>query len=684
MVSFADQVDRTRSDAVDHACSVDMLPCDSLESGLQAGTSTEQLCAPRESQASAATCEHQSSGGSIMRDVVRALSLFQSPKSIAKSNSQLYSPRRLATPKSTRRRHLRCRCRHYVLKSRCALLLVVAAAMVLGLAVMCGPIVIYSASIQESSENLLDHTLRAQAVLAQLTKQNGTLLEAAEVKAYAERLVREIEAFNIRTHSTEYHLKMLSTVIFAATAAIVALCSGLIGHGISRQLQHLYTLRTLMGKLRTLDTDSNRDDLLEVEAGGLSSIREIRELQESFNAMAHAIDRFAHFVPKSVVHRIVRREHKAGRLSVDQRRVTIMFSDIQDFTTMMERLSSQSQPKRLMFVLTRYFTVMTNIIESYEGTVGEILGDGLLAFWNTPLLVERHATKACLAAVAQQHAIRALNAGVDFTRLGINLKIRIGVHTGQVLAGNIGSFTKMKFGCIGDPMNLAARLEGLCKFYGVGIICSGDTHGEVGPHEGVVARRLDLVQVKGKTQPTEIYEIIGCDRSASDLLGPDQHTGPIPNMVDVVSEAIGKLNPNLALSGSSEDAIRWGFLAEKEEPTAISSSSWSTAGGTLSEKEDDLCGRPGEEDDAAYFEHLVSDGIDPKRRASAAKYEDALQAYQQGSFAKAHSLTSELLAEAPEDTAATKLFEKSARDLEQVTSEEALEKWNPVAVMLDK
>merc|ERR1712178_590688 len=94
----------------------------------------------------------------------------------------------------------------------------------------------------------------------------------------------------------------------------------------------------------------------------------------------------------------------------------------------------------------------------------------------------------------------------EFRKLDLpEMSIRIGVHTGQVLSGNLGSELMMKFGCLGDPINLASRLEGLCKFYGVGIICSGATYDAVPPEYGLFCRKLDLVQVKGRREPTVIY-----------------------------------------------------------------------------------------------------------------------------------------------------------------------------------
>merc|ERR1712232_338990 len=145
--------------------------------------------------------------------------------------------------------------------------------------------------------------------------------------------------------------------------------------------------------------------------------------------------------------------------------------------------------------------------------VAEILGDGLLVFWNTPDDVNEHEAKACASALAQHQVLASLNR--ELKRFQIPpITTRIGLHTGSVLSGNIGSETKMKFGCIGDPINLASRLEGLCKVYGVGVICSRETHDALPADAGFVCRQLDFVQVKGKRIATRIYELIGVNNAA--------------------------------------------------------------------------------------------------------------------------------------------------------------------------
>jgi len=261
------------------------------------------------------------------------------------------------------------------------------------------------------------------------------------------------------------------------------------------------------GSSRTSSSGSNSDmaipesSLITMQA---SRIHEVSHLAASVSSMLHNVAVFSKYLPDTIVKSILRGEQRALRQHVSRREVTVMFSDISNFTSIAESLD----PKNLVLLLTRYLTYMTKVVESFEGVVSEILGDGLLAFFNTPDDVADHAVKACAAALAQQQALGDLNQELSSLKLP-QISLRIGLSTGSVLTGTIGSDTKMKFGCIGDVVNLTSRLEGLCKHYGVSIICSGQTKARVPIAAGIALRELDLVQVKGKEQPTRVIEVVG-------------------------------------------------------------------------------------------------------------------------------------------------------------------------------
>ncbi|CAE7662807.1 cya1, partial [Symbiodinium microadriaticum] len=242
----------------------------------------------------------------------------------------------------------------------------------------------------------------------------------------------------------------------------------------------------------------------------LSPLREVAELQLGFLNLARSVECFARFVPETVVRSILRGDRNSTTINVRKRQVTIMFSDIRGFTSISEALSQED----LLTLLYLYLSEMTKIVERRGGVVSEILGDGLLVLWNTPDDLEDHNVAACSAAIAQQKALPKLNA--TFASMGLpSVAIRIGIHTGDVLAGNIGSNKKMKYGCMGDPINLASRLEGLAKHYGVGTLCSDATRTTL-PNT-FLCRKLDLVKVKGKEEAVWVYELIDEVSGPADL-----------------------------------------------------------------------------------------------------------------------------------------------------------------------
>eukprot|EP00930_Biecheleria_cincta_P010070 TRINITY_DN11198_c0_g2_i6.p1 TRINITY_DN11198_c0_g2~~TRINITY_DN11198_c0_g2_i6.p1 ORF type:complete len:874 (-),score=126.68 TRINITY_DN11198_c0_g2_i6:645-3059(-) len=230
-----------------------------------------------------------------------------------------------------------------------------------------------------------------------------------------------------------------------------------------------------------------------------SMIREISQAQQTFSNLAHSVELSAFFVPRKVVHDWI-----LGSLqpAVSPCFATILFSDIKDSTTLAETLA----PERLMQLLSSYFECMTEIVQQHKGEVTELLGDGMLALWNTPQELAEHALWACRSALAMQQAMPGLNAAMASQELPA-LSVRIGLHTGHVLAGIIGSAKKKKFGCIGDAMNLASRIEDLCKVFRADILCSEATIEALPASHGLPSRRLGRCRVKGKADVTMVYEM---------------------------------------------------------------------------------------------------------------------------------------------------------------------------------
>jgi len=311
-----------------------------------------------------------------------------------------------------------------------------------------------------------------------------------------------VQTLRNSSHSSVNQARMTGVGITFFIAAIgISLGFGL-GCAVSEPLQRL---GHLMHLLSDLDWGRHSAELSSLRAENQRAhIQDISELQNAFCSLVLGVQAFAKFVPGTVVTRVIRGDRRATRLHVDRRDVTVMFSSIGNFKAVSKELTDEG----LLKVIGRYHTVMTRVAEHYEGAVTEILDDGLLVYFNTPDDVTHHAAKACEAALAQQKATELLNQELAEDGLP-TLAIQIGIHTGNVLSGNIGTDRKMKFGCMGDSVNLASRLNGCCKFYGVSVICSGATFLELPKGIGLFCRKLDLVRVKGRREPTPIYEIVG-------------------------------------------------------------------------------------------------------------------------------------------------------------------------------
>jgi adenylate cyclase len=192
------------------------------------------------------------------------------------------------------------------------------------------------------------------------------------------------------------------------------------------------------------------------------------------------------------------------RLGGEEKHLTAMFSDIRGFTTLSEGLT----PSGLVELLNEYFSEMTEVIFKNQGTLDKYIGDAIMAFWGAPLDVPDHAARACRAALEMSAALERLQ---ERWRLQgrPRIDIGIGLNTGPMLVGNMGSQRRFNYTIMGDSVNLASRLEGVTKSFGTRVIISESTHAEV--LEVATVRELDMIRVKGKTKPVTIYELLGTD-----------------------------------------------------------------------------------------------------------------------------------------------------------------------------
>ena len=190
--------------------------------------------------------------------------------------------------------------------------------------------------------------------------------------------------------------------------------------------------------------------------------------------------------------------------------ISIMFSDIRDFTTISEQLDAQE----LAQLLNDYLTDMTRIVFEREGTLDKYIGDAVMAFWGAPFEEPGHAVKACRAALAMFERLAILQQGWKANNRP-HIDIGIGLNTGTASVGNMGSELRYGYTALGDAVNLASRLEGLNREYGTHILATEFTVAEA-RDAGFLFRELDLIRVKGKTRPVTIYELLGPSNGASD------------------------------------------------------------------------------------------------------------------------------------------------------------------------
>jgi len=211
---------------------------------------------------------------------------------------------------------------------------------------------------------------------------------------------------------------------------------------------------------------------------------------------------FGQYVPPELVDQMAR---DPGRYTMEGRSevLTVLFSDIRGFTSIAEGLD----PRDLSQLMNEYLTAMSNVIGEHRGTLDKYIGDAIMAFWGAPVAEPNHAARAVAAAMAMQAALGPLNA--TFRARGWpELTIGVGINTGPMRVGDMGSKLRKAYTVLGDAVNLASRLEGLTKRYGTGIIVGEQTRKAV---SGIVFRELDRVRVKGKDEPVAIFEPIGVE-----------------------------------------------------------------------------------------------------------------------------------------------------------------------------
>jgi adenylate cyclase len=232
-----------------------------------------------------------------------------------------------------------------------------------------------------------------------------------------------------------------------------------------------------------------------------SQIKEIAQLQSAAALLRNSLQSFSSFVPLDVVRELVKSGHPLT-LGVEPRQLTVFFSDLENFSTHAEQMT----PDALLEQMSTYFEQVSRAISDEGGTVDKFIGDGIMAFWGAPAPLTDHALRACAGALRAARRMEATNATwkAEGRR---TIRVRIGLHSGDVLVGNVGSSERLSYTAMGDGVNVAARLEGINKEFGTTICVSDSVCEAVG--SAILVRPLRTVQVKGRKHRFMIYELMG-------------------------------------------------------------------------------------------------------------------------------------------------------------------------------
>ncbi len=278
-------------------------------------------------------------------------------------------------------------------------------------------------------------------------------------------------------------------LVFGATVSLVVAIGGMTLIAMRRGLAHVTRATT---RMRAFDFTPARNR---------SAFRDVDEVMKGLERAKTVVRAMGKYIPIDLVRRLYT-ENREPELGGEPLDISIMFTDIEGFTELSEKLPADELARRL----GGYLEAMTIAIEATGGTIDKYIGDAVMALWNAPTPVPGHARRACRAVLACMAAADELYASSAWTGLP-PMVTRFGLHKGRVLVGHFGAPTRLGYTALGDGVNLAARLEPLCKQYGVVVLVSESIVAEA--KDDFVFRRVDRVAVKGKSTGIDVYELLG-------------------------------------------------------------------------------------------------------------------------------------------------------------------------------
>lgn len=325
---------------------------------------------------------------------------------------------------------------------------------------------------------------------------------SAELDVTRSDMMQLLDAASRKAVGAETTAADYGIVLLGLALALGAVMAAIIAAGLVRPLRRLLrgTIEVQQGALDTEVPITSRDEVGELTAGFNAMVRELK-------AKARIRETFGRYLDPRIVENLIDKPERLGGAG-ERREMTVFFCDMKGFTGLSEGMT----PAGMVRVLNRYLSLMSEPIRRNQGIIDKYIGDGIMAFWGPPFTApEDQARLACIAGLEQLAALPGFRAELpEITGLkrGIpSIDMRIGIATGEVVVGNIGSDTSMSYTVMGDTVNLASRLEGASKAYGTRFLVSARTAEMAAA--AITFREIDLLLVEGKREPERVFEALG-------------------------------------------------------------------------------------------------------------------------------------------------------------------------------
>ncbi len=327
---------------------------------------------------------------------------------------------------------------------------------------------------------------------APLVRRDGTSFGLVGVDVLASRIAVMRE-----------RILFLALGLYGGAAALLTLAAFVMGRRIRGPIA---TINVAAGRIATGDFEAEIPVVRKDEFGLMS--HHFNAISKSLKERDFLRDTFGRYVSPDIARRVLQ-DRSAALLGGEERDVTVVFSDIEGYSTMSELIS----PQEVLSMLNTYLGAMNEVIDQHDGCILEFLGDAILTVFNAPNDVEGHAERGVRCALAMRERLSVLNK--EWYDLPVahawraagkeELRARIGIHTGRAVAGNLGSRTRMKYGVIGDVVNVAARIEALNKKVKTTVLISADTMHQLGPELAARGKDVGAHEVKGRAGAVQVF-----------------------------------------------------------------------------------------------------------------------------------------------------------------------------------